>query len=137
MNSRHLCTRGRPPAATSCAAVLACLAVTILAASGLIQHAETKPVGTALSLIGTARALGLGSAPLWVVPIARVVKAIVARNGNAGYSLAREAIRTAIFRQAGPVLARVLTFVDVATFLAMLICAVAVQLSPTRTGGRS
>jgi hypothetical protein len=135
MNSRHLWTWGRLPAATGCAAVLACLAVAILAATGLIQHAETKPVATALSLIGASRALGVDATPLWVVPIGRVVKAIVTRNGNTGYNLTKEMIRGALFRQASPVLACALTFVDVAAFLAMLICAVAVQLRPTRTGG--
>jgi hypothetical protein len=116
---------------------LSCLAVTILAANGLIQYAETKPIGTALSLIGTARALGVDSTPLWLVPIARVVKAIVTRHGNAGRNLAKETIRAAVFRQVGPAVACVLTFVDVAAILAMLICAVAVQLKPTGTGGRS
>ena len=136
MNSRHLRTPGRLLAATGCAAVLSCLAVAILAAGGLIQHAETKPFGTALSLIGAARALAVDSTPFWLVPIARVVKAIVTRHGNAGHNLAKETIRAAIFRQAGPMLVCVLTFVDVAAILAMLICAVAVQLRPTGAGGR-
>lgn len=135
MNSRHLWTRGRLPAATSCAAALACLAVAILAAGGLVQHADTKPIATALSLIDTVRSLRVDSTRLWVLPIARGVKGIMTRNGNTGYNLAKEVIRTALFRQAGPGLVCALTVVDVAAFLAMLICAAAVQLGPTRTGG--